>query len=409
LPSTGGNGTIAIVDAYDCPTIESDFISFSQQFGLPTTNFEKHKMADSIEVVVSWALEIALDVQWAHAIAPDAHILLVEAVNSSWPSLLEAVDYATSRPDVVAVSMSWGDEEFPTQSSYNYHFNNDNGVAFFAASGDESSVIWPASSPNVVAVGGTTLVLDAEGAVIFESAWSKSGGGVSVYEEQPQYQADYNVSGVNGMRSVPDVSYNADPLFGVSVYLSTSYGGQTGWFTLGGTSAGTPQWAAIHSLGLSASHNNLYQDAKNNSTLYFRDITSGSNGRYAAASGYDMVTGLGSPITHNFAELDFGGLNVTVTTDRARYPKWSYVSIGVAVADENNTDLLRGALVTVEVYDTFGRNVWTSSGLTDMQGCIQFVYKLFFTAKMGTYTIATSVSLPGYRTNHVQSSFFSLG
>ena len=75
LPATGGNGTIAIVDAYDCPTVESDLVTFSQQFGLPDANFEKHKMTPNIAVDPNWALEISLDVQWAHAIAPNAKIL----------------------------------------------------------------------------------------------------------------------------------------------------------------------------------------------------------------------------------------------------------------------------------------------------------------------------------------------
>ena len=269
LPASGGSGTIAIIDAYDCPTVESDFVTFSQQFGLPTTNFEKHKMTPNIAVDAGWALEISLDVQWAHAIAPNAKILLVEARSASVADLLAAVNYARNRADVVAVSMSWGGAEFLGQSIYNSYFTSNHGVVFFASTGDSGAgVIWPSTVSNVVAVGGTTLVLNPDGTVASETGWSGSGGGLSAYETEPQYQITYNVPGANGKRAVPDVSYDANPATGFPVYDTTAYGGQSGWFQVGGTSAGTPQWAAIHSLGLSVSNNNLYQDAKWNSPTY---------------------------------------------------------------------------------------------------------------------------------------------
>jgi subtilase family serine protease len=301
LPATGGFGTIAIIDAYDCPTVENDFVTFSQQFGLPTTNFEKHKMTPNIAVIAGWALEISLDVQWAHAIAPNAKILLVEAQTASLTDLLAAISYAANRADVVAVSMSWGDSEFFGQSSFNSYFSSNHGVVFFASTGDSGAgVIWPSTSSKVVAVGGTTLTLNPDGNVASETGWSGSGGGISSYETEPQYQISYGVSGTSGKRAVPDVSYDSNPATGFPVYDTTAYNGQTGWFQVGGTSAASPQWAAIHSLALSVSNNNLYQDAKWNTPGYFRDITAGSNGAYSAASGYDLVTGLGSPITWNF-------------------------------------------------------------------------------------------------------------
>ena len=312
LPASGGSGTVALVDAYDCPTVESDLVIFSQQFGLPTANFEKHKMTQNIAVDTGWALEISLDVQWAHAIAPNAKILLVEARSASVNDLLAAVNYARNRADVVAVSMSWGGEEFLGQSAYNSYFTSNHGVVFFASTGDAGAgVIWPSTSSNVVAVGGTTLALNPDGTVAFETGWSGSGGGLSAYETEPQYQITYNVPGANGKRAVPDVSYDADPASGFPVYDTTGYGGQTGWFQVGGTSASCPQWAAIHSLSISVSNNNLYQDAKWSSPTYFRDITSGSNG-YFAVPGYDLVTGLGSPITWNFTTGI--GSDYTITT-----------------------------------------------------------------------------------------------
>ena len=114
LPSTGGSGTIAIVDAFDDPTVLNDLNVFSSQFGLPTPNFEKHNMSSGIPTDGDWALEMSLDVEWAHAIAPNAKILLVEATNESNSNLLAAVNYARNRPDVIAISMSWGGSEFST-------------------------------------------------------------------------------------------------------------------------------------------------------------------------------------------------------------------------------------------------------------------------------------------------------
>jgi len=304
LPASGGFGTIAIVDAYDNPKAESDLNVFSAYYGLPactTANgcFEKHKMAAKIRGDQGWGLEIALDVQVAHAIAPDAKILLVEAKSNSGTDLLAAVDYARNRADVVAISMSWGGGEFSGEASYDSSFTSAYGATFFAASGDDGTgVIWPSSSPNVVAVGGTTLIFSG-GVLTAEVAWGGSGGGVSAYQPAPSYQTDF---GMTGNRAIPDVSGNADPASGYSVYDSYGYSGQTGWFRVGGTSGSTPLWAGIKALGLSADHAKFYQDAAGpDYGLYFRDIMSGTNGACGAlcgaAPGYDHVTGLGSPLT----------------------------------------------------------------------------------------------------------------
>jgi subtilase family serine protease len=296
LPSEGGQGTtIAIVDAYDDPNVLNDLNVFSARYGLLPVSFVKHKMATSVSPNQAWALEISLDVQWAHAIAPNATILLVEAKSNSLTDLLAAVNYAKSQPNVVAVSMSWGGNEFRAETFYDSYFSSSN-VTFFASSGDSGAgVLWPASSPNVVAVGGTSLRF-LSGSVA-ETAWSGSGGGISAYEPIPAYQTKFGLT--TRMRSVPDVSYDADPNTGFSVYDSFGYYGQSGWFQVGGTSAGAPQWAAIQALGLTASNDNFYQDAKAAYASYFRDITNGSNG-YLAGAGYDYVTGLGSPLTANF-------------------------------------------------------------------------------------------------------------
>ena len=163
---------------------------------------------------------------------------------------------------------------------------------------------WPASSPNVVGVGGTSLKLKTDGTVISETAWSGSGGGVSAYEVEPSYQKDYSIPKASAHRAIPDVAYDADPASGFSIYRTTGKS-KSGWYTVGGTSAGAPQWAAIQALGLSASNINFYQDkASANNGSFFHDITSGTNGSCTyycdARKHYDYVTGLGSPLTVNF-------------------------------------------------------------------------------------------------------------
>jgi hypothetical protein len=182
------------------------------------------------------------------------------------------------------------------------------GVTFVAAAGDSgawSGPIWPASSPNVLAVGGSTLhVLNSAGTYSGESSWSGSGGGYSSYENEPAFQNNVNGSGA---RTTPDVAYDASPSTGFSVYNSVN----GGWLAVGGTSAGAPQWAALTAIadqgralegqpaldGPSQTLYALYATTKSGYSTYatyFHDLSSGSNG-YHAGRGYDLVTGLGSP------------------------------------------------------------------------------------------------------------------
>jgi subtilase family serine protease len=295
LPALGGSGTIAIIDAYDNPRAVTDLAFFSSQFDLPAANLEIHKMSSSIRANAGWAMEIALDVQWAHAIAPNAKILLVEATTNSITNLLSAVSYARNRGDVVAISMSWGANEFSGQTAYDSYFTSSYGASFFASSGDAGGVVsWPSSSTNVISVGGTTLTQTALGYT--ETAWSGSGGGVSVYESKPTYQASLSYS----KRATPDVAYNADPNTGFLVYDSYGYGGAKGWFAVGGTSAGAPQWAAIQAIGKSATNANFYASYPQSYGVDFTDITIGQSGSYTASSEYDLSTGIGSPIGTDF-------------------------------------------------------------------------------------------------------------
>lgn len=305
-----GSGTIAIIDAYDNPNIESDLAIFDQQYGVPactTANgcFTKEKMKTKVTGDTGWGLEEALDIEWAHAIAPSAKILLVEATTDSGPNLMAAVDYAVKQSGVVAVSMSWGGAEFSDEAKYDSELSASN-IQFFAAAGDDGhAASWPASSANVIGVGGTTLILNSAGKLVSETAWSGSGGGVSKYIAEPAWQKSYGVDNNSGKRSIPDVSYNADPDSGYPVYDSYGHTKANSWIVVGGTSAGTPQWAAIQAISKSTGASKLYSDAKSKSAdKYFRDIISGANGSCktfcTSGSGYDFVTGLGSPLSAKF-------------------------------------------------------------------------------------------------------------
>ena len=276
LPQSGGHGTIVIIGAYDDRTLESDLKIFNKRFSLPECSLfngclEIRKMNVDIKPNKNWSLETSLDVEWAHAIAPQAKILLVEATTPSGDNLLKAIDYAASRPDAISISLSWGGNEFIEETSLDTHFVSVSGAPFFAASGDNGTgTSWPATSPNVIGVGGTSLHLKKDGSLSREVAWSNSGGGISVYEPQPSFQKEYSIRKSHGMRAVPDVSYDADPQSGFPIVYKNI------WHTVGGTSAGAPQWAAIAALGSGISNLNLYKDkASQNYKKYFRDTTPG--------------------------------------------------------------------------------------------------------------------------------------
>jgi subtilase family serine protease len=305
----GTGQTIAIVDAYDAPYIASDLATFDATFGLPNPTLIKATPGGQPAADAGWAGEITLDVEWAHAVAPKATILLVEAASNSDVDLLAAIDYARNYAGVSVVSMSWGGSEFYNEASLDSYFTTPTGhqgVTFVASSGDSGAWYgpeWPAVSPNVLAVGGTSLTLRS-GAYSSESAWSGSGGGYSSYETEPAYQKSVQSSGV---RTNPDVSYNANPYTGVYVYFTSPDTGSASWYSFGGTSAGSPQWAgliAVADQGRALQGKDSLAGAQ--AAIYglpatdFHDVTRGSNG-YSAHSGYDLATGRGSPYASRIA------------------------------------------------------------------------------------------------------------
>jgi subtilase family serine protease len=321
-----GSQTIAIVDAYHYASAYNDLTVFSNTFKLfvlpqcsATVTMgcfaQVFAKGSQPKTNCGWAQEAALDIEWAHAMAPNAKIVLVEAASNSNADLFAAVDVATN--EVICgsrtcpygtgegeVSMSWGSSEFSSEKSFDSHFPVGNGVVYFASSGDSGGkVIYPSASPYVVSAGGTT-VNRSGGNFTTETAWSGSGGGPSKYEGRPTsgYQ-DVIQPIVGGSRGTPDFSFDANPSTGVSVYDSTSCQGLSGWLVFGGTSVSSPSLAGIVNL---AGHfaidsgtelGTIYADYS--SSTYpkdYRDITSGTAGSFSAKAGWDFVTGVGSDI-----------------------------------------------------------------------------------------------------------------
>ena len=390
---TVGNGagqTIAIVDAYNDPDIVSDANSFSSQWGLPAFNGSGEPTLSVLNETggtslpanaspEGWDLEESLDVEWAHSIAPEANIILYEANSNSDSDLFTAIKTAETHAGVSVVSMSWSGGESSSETSLDSYFTT-SGVTFLAATGDSGSPSgYPAYSPDVVAVGGTTLDINSSGQYIAEGAWSDGGGGISLYETIPSYQD--NLDGVNGAstthRNVPDVSMDADPNSGV--YVLDSYAG--GWFQVGGTSLSTPMWGgliAIANQGRALAGEAPLSSTQTLSTLYslpssdFHDITTGGNGTYNAGPGYDLVTGIGTPVA-NLLVPGLAGTSTSPTAPTISAPSseslgenTSYVFSGnITVADSSigtNSDT-----VTLAVSDgtlTLG----STSGLSSYSG-----------------------------------------
>ncbi|HEY0704782.1 MAG TPA: S53 family peptidase [Candidatus Acidoferrales bacterium] len=316
VANQGVGQTIGIVDAYDDVNAEADLSVFSKRFGLPACTaangcfLKTYQTSKKPAANANWAVEVSLDIQWAHAIAPQAKIVLVEASSNNLSDLLASVDVAVKH-GASAVSMSWTSGEISGERNLDNHFVT-SGVTFVAASGDTGSgVAYPAASPDVVAVGGTSLTLNVSGAYSSETAWSGSGGGQSVYEYEPLMQAQFPIpDDARGMRGTPDVSYNANPGTGYAIYDSTGISGASGWFQVGGTSAAAPQWAALVAIAnsirvtqrkanLTSANGALYSSAKGRLTNNFNAVVSGTNGSCGqicdATVGFDYVTGLGTP------------------------------------------------------------------------------------------------------------------
>jgi len=339
----GSGQLIVIVNAYHNGSAGANLNTFSTRFGLPACTLlaNTYKAGATLASMVtapkagdgcsfqtvyvsatgavvgtppatnaSWATEIDLDVQWVHAIAPMAKIVLIEAASASGSAIAAAMQIA-AQLGASSVSMSFGATEYAGVTQLDGVMTGK--ATWVAASGDNGAqVSWPAASPVVLGVGGTQLTTLSPRA---ELGWSGSGGGLSVYEKMPSFQNSVTIPGnlantaANAgklRRGVPDVAYNASPLSGHYVYTNG------GWYSIGGTSAGTPQWAALVAVtnavrtlsGRAAFTGTGFQQgvygaaAASSYRANYLDITSGSNGTCATCktlAGYDLATGLGSP------------------------------------------------------------------------------------------------------------------
>jgi subtilase family serine protease len=311
--SQGAGTTIAIVDAFDNPNAEADLNAYRAQYGLgPCTTgngcFRKvdQRGATIAGVVnapradVGWGQEIDLDIEMASAACPLCKILLVEADDNSFASLGAAVSWAAGPGGADVISNSYGAREFSgeTSTAYNAWFKHP-GVAITVSSGDGGyGVEFPAASPYVTAVGGTTLRRATTGRGWSETAWKGAGSGCSAYVARPWWQPSRSDC---ARRRVSDVSAVADPVTGVSVYDSFGSSGGANWYVFGGTSVAAPIVAGVFALADSArTVDPLVAPYANTGALF--DVVSGSNGKCnrtpalcTAGPGWDGPTGLGTP------------------------------------------------------------------------------------------------------------------
>ncbi len=346
----GSGQTIVIVDAFGSPTIQSDLKAFDAFFGLPDPEFEvvcplgcpTFNPRNAPHDVIGWTVETTLDVEWAHVIAPGAKIVLAVAPTSSGNTINNVVRYVVQHYPGSVLSQSFGVPEAVVkgnnaqlmQAHANYQAAMGRMMTVLAAAGDFgasngafriANPLFPASDPLVTAIGGTEgdplgSGLDESGGYGEEQVWNEAwvaratGGAPSLIFASPDYQSGLGFS----KRTTPDVSYNAAVDGGVLVLYSAL--GAPGFFIVGGTSAGTPQWAAIFALAnqkrasfskapLGFVNPAIYSLARSGSYLTdFHDIAVGndelvgSTVGFTAASGYDLATGWGSPDVANLVE-----------------------------------------------------------------------------------------------------------
>jgi subtilase family serine protease len=349
----GAGQTIVILDAFGSPFAESDLNLFDSVFGLPAPpSFSVHTMPGTPPFdpnnanIVGWTSEIALDTQWAHAMAPGANIILVAAKSNSDQDLIDALNYALDHHLGDVVSMSFGESEVFLANpdglgivkawSDAFVKAGQQHVTLFVSTGDQGvdtqslgfpSVSWPASSPLVTGVGGTNLKFGTattaapspSGTYRSEMVWNDpfgaGGGGMSILMSEPDYQFQNLRPAVNRTlhhhRGVPDVAYNAGVVGGVIAAWSAVTPGA--FFIFGGTSAGAPQWSGIiadldqaRGRALGFMNRRLYRlGAAGALNTLFHDITAGDNSSngvpgYPATPGFDLSTGWGTP---NFGKL----------------------------------------------------------------------------------------------------------
>jgi subtilase family serine protease len=375
----GAGQTIYLIDAYHDATALSDLNAFSTKFGLPTCtsvaitsnaklaappsnctfsqvySYTRGTVTTAVPAYnATWAPESKLDVQWAHAIAPLARIVLIEMPSAMSNAILDANTLAKNLGTGV-VSMSFGSTEAGWASTTDSYFVG-TGMTFVAAAGDSGAqVLWPAVSPNVLAVGGTSTNVSSTGSRI-EVAWTGSGGGMSAYEALPAWQSGVTPAGGSALvrRAVPDVAFNASPMTGEYVAV-TLPGKATTWSAYGGTSIAAPQWAGLVAVanGIRAAnakaalgdvHALIYKSIAAVPGTYasaMHDVIEGTNGTCAtckAGSGFDQTTGWGTPNASQLFEALTGVATAqAVTATAPTVPGGSFTGkVGSALSQSLN-------------------------------------------------------------------------
>jgi kumamolisin len=301
VPS-GGWGAIAIIDAGDYPTAASDLAAFDSYYGIPTADFTVvHTGTKTPPVYSDWEVEEALDIEWAHSMAPQAKLFLVEsplcnsskcATDPSWEAVQLGAKFVAENGGGV-VSMSWGDPEVAEETTFDEHFGH-KGVVYFAASGDSGIgvSIYPGASPDVVSVGGTSFERNEAGDFVTE-VYGGGGGDLSPYEPRPSYQNGI-ASIVGTQRGYPDV---ASDFCCAPIYLEGA------WYAVGGTSWASPTFAGIVNAAASkqkssAAELTMMYDELANPTEYAADFFDVTQGSSYCMVGWDECAGIGSPRTY---------------------------------------------------------------------------------------------------------------
>ncbi|WP_042403978.1 putative Ig domain-containing protein [Streptacidiphilus carbonis] len=430
LPANGGAGaTVAIVDAQDDPNAESDLAAYRTQYGLSactTANgcFKKvdqnggtnYPTADS-----GWAGEISLDLDMVSAVAPAAHIILVEATSANMSDLGTAVNEAVAL-GAKYVSNSYGGSEDSTDTSSDASYFNHPGVAITVSAGDSAyGAEYPAASKYVTSVGGTSLSTASNSRGWTESVWSTSstegtGSGCSAYDAKPTWQTDTGCS----RRTIADVSAVADPATGVAVY--DSYGA-SGWQVYGGTSASSPIIAGVYADAGTPAAGTVPAQYPYQHTSALNDVTSGSNGTCSpsylctAGAGYDGPTGLGTPngLAAFTAGSSTGGNTVTVTgpgnqsgtvgtaaslqihaTDSASGQTLTYSASGLpaGLSVNSSTGLISGTPTTAGSSSV----TVTATDATGASGSASFTWTIAGSGGGGGCTAAQLLGNPGFET-----------
>jgi Putative Ig domain len=418
--ANGAGRTIAVVDAFDDPTAAADLATYRSSAGLPVVpSFEKLNQNGQTSPLPAeapasddWTLEESLDLDMASAICPLCNIVLVEATNDSGTGL----DVAENAAANVAgyISNSWGGNEASSDTTLDSTDFNHPGSVITASAGDSDfGVIYPATSPNVVAVGGTRLSTASNARGWTESVWNTStgsegtGSGCSTIEPQPSWQTALGLSGCT-KRIDNDVSADADPATGVAVYDTSNRNG--GWNEVGGTSASSPMLAAMYALAGSAG--TTPADDVYTHTSDFFDVTTGNNGSCSPAflctaeTGYDGPTGIGTPDGITGLVSGAAGNSVTVTN-----PGSQTGTVGTAVSLQiHATDSAAGQTLTYTATGLPAGLSISSSGLISGTPTTAATSSVAVTAKdttgaSGSATFTWTISTTGGGgtcTNHTQ-------